>query len=341
MIQFPNIFGGISLNINPVAFQIGNISVFWYGIIIAVGFLAAVLLAMGAAKKYDLISDNVIDLVLISTPIAIVFARIYYVIFSWDNYNGDFFKIINIREGGIAIYGAVLGGFLGVYIFSKWRKIESLKVLDFVVPYLALGQGIGRWGNFVNQEAFGTNTDLPWGMMSQKTAQYLSDNKELLAAQGLLVDPNLPVHPTFLYESILCLAIFAFLIFFRDRKKLNGEVFCMYMMLYGFGRTIIESMRTDSLMIGTLKASMVLAILFALAFAAILIARRVLQIQREDKEVVEVGNSVYGDVLKKMTIEDQEAAVVDLVEEHFEADTQIHINDVLEKREIDNQEAKG
>jgi phosphatidylglycerol:prolipoprotein diacylglycerol transferase len=161
-----------------------------------------------------------------------------------------------------------------------------------------LGQSIGRWGNFVNQEAFGTNTTLPWGMTSDVVKQELLRNMDKLGRQGITVDPNIPVHPTFLYESIWDISVFLLLIWYRKRKKLNGEVFFLYMVLYGAGRFFIEALRTDSLMIGNLRVSQVLAFVFVVVFGILLIVRRKKVV--ESAESAEIGASSYGAVLKKM-----------------------------------------
>jgi phosphatidylglycerol:prolipoprotein diacylglycerol transferase len=302
MVEFPGL-GGLKFNVNPMAFQIGPIMIYWYGIIIAIGFLAAVLLAMKSSKKFGFTSDNIIDLVLVSAPISIIFARLYYVLFSWEKYNWDLMKIINIREGGIAIYGAIIGAVLGAFIYTKWKKIRLFEILDFTIPYFVLAQAIGRWGNFVNQEAFGSNTKMPWGMKSEATMNYLSSNSTELADKGINVDPLMPVHPTFFYESIWNIIAFGVLIWFQKKKKISGEVFFLYMILYGFGRAIIEGFRTDSLMFGSFRISQVLAIVFTIAFIALFMILRVRAAEKEANEPVEIGQSVYGGLISKLNEE--------------------------------------
>jgi len=149
-----------------------------------------------------------------------------------------------------------------------------LKLFDFAVPYFVLAQSIGRWGNFVNQEAFGTNTTLPWGMTSETVRKYLADHADSLSSMGILVDPNLPVHPTFLYESLWNLGVFLFLIWFREQKKHEGEVFILYMILYGTGRFWIEGLRTDSLMWGNFRISQLLAGIIVVVLTFIFVFRR-------------------------------------------------------------------
>jgi len=185
-----------------------------------------------------------------------------------------------------------------------YKKIPILKFFDFFIPYVALGQAIGRWGNFFNQEAFGTNTTLPWGMTSPVTKAYLSNNAEQLKAlNGITVYPDLPVHPTFLYESILDFAIFALLLWMRKKKKFEGEVFCLYFVTYCIGRALIEGLRTDSLMIGHIRVSQLLSIVLVIVFGIFIIFKRN-KIKNGSLQEVEVGNSGYADILKIMEEED-------------------------------------
>lgn len=299
MIEFPGLWG-LKFSINEVAFTVFNVEIFWYGIIIAVGFMLAVLLAMRDSSSFGLDSESIIDLMLWAAPIAIICARIYYVVFSWENYRDNLWEIVNLRHGGIAIYGAVIGAVATAYIFARYKRIPPLKLFDFCTPFLVLAQSIGRWGNFVNQEAFGTNTLLPWGMTGDRIKRELLRLKEV---EGMNVDPNIPVHPTFLYESLWNLGVFFLLIWFRRRKRIEGEVFFMYMALYGLGRFWIEGLRTDSLMLGNLRVSQVLAFLFVIAFAAVFVIRRKKLQELESLEVV-TGLSEYGSVLKKMKEDD-------------------------------------
>lgn len=283
-VEFPGL--GLVLHINPIALKIFGIPIYWYGIIIAVGFLVAVLLGMRDSQKFGIDSETIIDLVLFAAPTAIVFARLYYVVFSWNSYKNNLWEIINIRHGGLAIYGGVVGAFLMAYLVSKYKKISALKLFDFGVPYLVLAQAIGRWGNFINQEAFGTNTTLPWGMKSEATTSYLKD----LQSRGINVDPGAPVHPAFLYESLWNLGVFFLLIWYRKRKKRDGEVFFLYMILYGVGRFWIESLRTDSLMAGNLRISMVLAALFVVGFSILFL------VKRRNVQLAGSGDSGYGEL---------------------------------------------
>ncbi len=252
-VSFPKL--GINLNVNPIALKIGNLSIHWYGVIIAVGFLLAFFYTLSRRREFYLSRENVETLTLSASICAIIFARIYYIVF----YPGDFYlrnpsKMLCINEGGIAIYGAIIGGFLAILVTSKIIKKPLFSILDLMCLGLLIGQSIGRWGNFVNQEAFGTSTTLPWGMMSENTFGEM-------------------VHPCFLYESLGCLVCFIFLhIYSLKFKFFSGQIFLMYMALYGILRALIEGIRTDSLLIpGTsLRISQILGLLIFFASFIIL-----------------------------------------------------------------------
>lgn len=224
---------------NPVAFKIFGIEIMWYGILISLGVLLGVYFALRECKRIGFKEDNLLDFLLIAIPTSIVGARVYYVIFSWDYYSKNLGEIINIRNGGLAIHGALIVGVIVGILFCKKRKINVLQLLDIVIPSVALGQAIGRWGNFVNQEAHGGPTDLPWGIM-------VNGQK---------------VHPTFLYESIMDFAIFLFLVWLRKNKKLNhGQIFALYLVLYSAVRFIVEGLRTDSLMFFGLRTAQLVSL---------------------------------------------------------------------------------
>jgi len=300
-IEFPGLWG-LGFTISRTAFQVFGINIYWYGIIIALAFLLAVLLGMRDSRKFGLEPDNIIDLVIFAAPAAIICARLYYVVFSWDQFKDNPLEIINTRTGGLAIYGAVIGAVLVAYLFARKKKIPVLKLFDFAAPYLVLAQAIGRWGNFVNQEAFGVNTTLPWGMTGDGIRRELVRSMDTLNARGVVVDPNMPVHPTFLYESLWNLCIFLFLMWYRKRKKVEGEVFFLYMILYGLGRFMIEGLRIDSLMLGNIRISQILALLFALGFAAAFYRLRRKSSEAEEEAVA--VPSKYGDILKNLQNEE-------------------------------------
>lgn len=242
IISFP--FLNLSFTINRVAFSIGNFSIYWYGIIIALGLALAILYSTNECKRVELKTDDFFNMLLIALPVSIVCARLYYVIFSWETYSDDLMSIFDIRSGGIAIYGAVIGASLVVILYCLKKKINVGLVLDILAVGLLIGQAIGRWGNFVNGEAFGGETSLPWAMTIQR---------------GLSNVANM-VHPTFLYESLWnCIGIII-LILYKRIKEFNGELFCVYMVWYGIGRAMIEGLRADSLYIGNFRVSQLLAI---------------------------------------------------------------------------------
>lgn len=269
-VQFPGL--GLELTLNRVAFSIGNFDVYWYGIIIAAGMLLAMLFAFRYAVDFGIDVDRLVDVVLIGTVAAIICARAYYVIFAPFKYE-SFWEMIDIREGGLAIYGGVLGAFIFGGLAAKWRKVPILPLFDLVGICFLIGQGIGRWANFINQEAFGTNTTLPWGMYSEGTERYLAGVQSTLAAEGITVDPSMPVHPTFLYESIWCLVGFVILALFMKHRRFHGQIFLSYIIWYGIGRYWIEGLRTDSLMItDTLRTSQLVALISVAAAIILMVA---------------------------------------------------------------------
>jgi len=256
-ISFPEL--GLSFTIDKQAFSIFGWPVYWYAILISIGFLLGIFLAYRNAGKFGIKSSDIIDLVLFLLPISIIGARLYYVVFSWNDFKDNLLNIFKIHQGGLAIYGGIIAALITTVLFAKKRKILVLDLLDLLAPYLALGQAIGRWGNFVNQEAYGAATNLPWRMQifDQSTLSYIS------------------VHPTFLYESLWNFALFAFLIWFRKRRKLSGEVLTLYLAFYGLGRCWIEGLRTDSLYLGPIRISQLVAGVCFIAFVIVFILRRV------------------------------------------------------------------
>ncbi|MBE7013839.1 MAG: prolipoprotein diacylglyceryl transferase [Ruminococcaceae bacterium] len=241
IVKFPAL--NLEFKIRRIAFSLFNIDIYWYAIIIACGILLAFIYCSKEAKRQGMDNELFIDILLWGIPSGVIGGRLYYVIFKWEYYSKNLGEIFAIRDGGLAIYGAIIFAVLAVYIYTKKNKINTLKVFDIGAIGLLIGQAVGRWGNFFNQEAFGGNTSLLWGMTSEKICAYL----EMLKNKGINVDPTLPVHPTFLYESLWNLAgviIFNYLI---KRKKFDGQIFFLYIIWYGFGRMLIEGLRTDSL----------------------------------------------------------------------------------------------
>ncbi|MBR5428566.1 MAG: prolipoprotein diacylglyceryl transferase [Clostridia bacterium] len=275
-------FGDKAFSVSSVfcEFSVGgrDFSIKWYGVIIAFGFLLAVLFGGRIAYKWRISLDKMIDVLIYGTILGIIGARLYYVIFAWDSYKDHPLDALKIWEGGLAIYGGIIGGILGAYITCRVRKLNFWNLLDMVGMSLLIGQGIGRWGNFANQEAFGTNTDLPWGMYSEKTASALYAESSALAARGIDVDPTGYVHPTFLYESLWCLLGFVVLyIIMKKFRKFSGQLFLCYGMWYGFERMVVEGLRTDSLYVGgtNIRISQVLSALLVFACLAIFFVKMI------------------------------------------------------------------
>lgn len=221
-----------------IAFTIFGIDIRWYGILVAGGILTACFLAYFRAPKYKIEQEHLLDVLLWSVPFGIIGARAYYVIFNWTNYAGDIKHILNFREGGLAIHGGLILGILTAFFVCRYHKMLLRDVLDLLAPSIALGQAIGRWGNFFNSEAHGGPTDLPWAV--------------IVNGQG--------VHPTFLYESIWCLLLCIFLLIVSRNIKFPGQIICLYAVLYSVERFFVEALRTDSLMIGPFKQAQVLSL---------------------------------------------------------------------------------
>ena len=222
---------------DPVAFTLFGMDIMWYGVLIGTGFVLAIILCYKRAPKHGIQSDHILDFAIFLIPASIIGARAYYVLFSWENYAGDLWKILNIRNGGLAIHGGIIAGFIVGLLVCKYHKIDILELADLVFPTVALAQAIGRWGNFFNSEAHGGPTDLPWAVWAD--GQY--------------------VHPTFLYESLWCFALFWFLLWLDKRRAFPGQIACLYGMLYSLERGLVEQLRTDSLMIGSFKQAQVLS----------------------------------------------------------------------------------
>ena len=245
-INFPNL--GIYLDYVGKNISIFGFSIAYYGIVIVTGMMIAIWIAQREAKRTGQNPEQYLDLAMIGIAAGILGARIYYVIFAWDYYKDDLLNIFNIRQGGLAIYGGIIGGFLFGGLACKWRKVPVLPMFDLTAMGFLIGQGCGRWGNFFNQEAFGCNTTLPWGMYSEATRAYLMSST-VTVPKGVIIDPNLPVHPTFLYESIWCFVGFFLLFRYIKKRKFNGDITLRYLIWYGAGRFWIEALRTDSLML--------------------------------------------------------------------------------------------
>lgn len=282
-------FLGFTFNLNPVAFTlpIGNgWEVYWYGILIALGFLLALLYGLKKAPTFNINKDRLIDGVIITVPLAILGARAYYLLFYSPN---EFFSsFFSIHEGGLAIYGGIIGAVIGIIISAYTRKLNFIDCLDLTAPCLFIGQGIGRWGNFFNQEAFGTNTTLPWGMFSMgESGTY----EHILLMGNSELDPTMPVHPCFLYEFILCVIGFFVLNYFIKRRKFQGQLALIYGIIYGTGRFLIEGIRTDSLMLGSIRVSQLLSALVVIACVVIyVLITRKMKVQPQYENLFEADN---------------------------------------------------
>ena len=235
---------------NPVAFEVFGFEVMWYGILIGFGVILALILAYFNAKKKGLDFDTLIDLFLVCFPCAIIGARAYYVIFEWSNYKDNLMDIFNIRQGGLAIHGGLIGAFLAAYVYTRIKKINFLAYADLVAPSIILAQAMGRWGNFMNSEAHG-------GVVSY---DFISKFPKFIV-DGMHINGRY-YHPTFLYESIwdLLVCIILVAILYKVKKGYEGIVISSYMILYSLGRFFIEGLRTDSLMFMGLRVAQLISL---------------------------------------------------------------------------------
>lgn len=260
LVDFPGL-GIHDLPINRIAFRLFGFPVYWYGLLIASAIILCLVLAIRHAPRHKLSPDDIMDTFIAIIPLMIIMARAFYVVFEWDYFAQDWKRIFSTRDGGLAFYGGVIGGVAAIALITRIKKIKVSKLLDFLAVYVPLGQAIGRWGNFFNQEAFGNNTHLPWGMYSNQTEYYLSQVRGIPN-----LDPTQPVHPTFLYEFIANMLIFAWLLRVRKRSQYPFQTMLWYLLLYGFVRYFVESIRTDPLIIpGTeIRISMLLSALMVI-----------------------------------------------------------------------------
>lgn len=253
--------------LDRVFIEIGPLTIYWYGVIIMVGAALGLWLAMKEADRLGLNKELLVDFIVFAVPIAIIFARIYYVIFEWNERyaNGPFWKVFAVWEGGIAIHGAIIGGVLTAIVFSRVKKIHFWQLADILAPSLILGQAIGRWGNFMNQEAHG-------GPLPDDSIVYQIVPDFII--QQMTID-GVTYHPTFLYESIWNILIFILLLLLRRYNPLRGEVFLTYVIGYSIGRYFIEGLRTDSLyIIGELRTAQFISIIAIIAAVILIIYRR-------------------------------------------------------------------
>ena len=240
IVTFPAL--DLKLNINRTAFTIFGLEIYWYAMLMVSAMIIAILMFKKRDGLYGIKFSNILDLLIFLIPISLISARLYYVLFNLSYYLSNPAQILNVRNGGMAIYGGIIGGIITCYVFCKKKKINLLDLIDYLSPGLVLGQAIGRWGNFINVEAYGIKTNLPWRMGIYEAGKYIE------------------VHPTFLYESIVCFIIFIVLIVIGDKRKFKGQIACTYLMFYSLERIFVEGLRTDSLMLGNIRISQVLSI---------------------------------------------------------------------------------
>lgn len=252
--------------LNPIALKLGPINIHWYGVIIATGVVLALWLSIREGRRQGIAEDDFYDYLLWALPVAIICARTYYVVFQWPYYSMHPDEIIAIWDGGIAIYGAIIGGLITLICFCHYRHLSAWLMMDVIAPALILAQGIGRWGNFMNQEAFGRITSKA-ALMAQGIPHWI--------IQQMLIGGQYRV-PTFLYESLWDVLGFIILIVLRHRHHLfkEGEVFLSYLIWYGCGRFFIEGMRTDSLMLGPIRVSQLLSLILVCGAIVLIIYRR-------------------------------------------------------------------
>ena len=260
VVSFPGL--GLEFTFSSVAFTIGNKPIYWYGIVITLGILCAVLYAHHRAGQFGIRKDDLLDMMMIVLPAAIICARLYYVVFEWDYYAAHPGEIIAIWHGGLAIYGGLIGGLIAIMIYCRVRHIYSLDMLDLVAGAVPIGQIFGRWGNFFNCEAFGGETTGPWRMVIDKS----------LAEAGAVGN-----HPTFFYESAWNTVGLILLHLYAKKRKYRGEILFLYLGWYGVGRFFIEGLRTDSLYLWNtdIRVSQAVALISVVIGFGVFIANRI------------------------------------------------------------------
>lgn len=282
-VGFPKL-GIDKINISPYI-DIFGFNIYWYGVIIALGMSLAILYAFFNANKFGVDKNKMIDVVIVGIICGIVGARVYYVIFSLDNFSGNFWKIFDLRTGGLAIYGGIIFAFVSGFLVCRYKKIKFLPLADMTSIGFLLGQGIGRWGNFINIEAYGSHTDLPWGMTSNEIPINLQ-----------------PVHPTFSYESIWCILGFILFNLLLRYRKFDGQVVLMYMAWYGFERFFVEGLRTDSLWLipNVIRVSQFISIILFIVSVVLLIYIQFFYIKKHgDREYLYVNTNEWKESLSK------------------------------------------
>lgn len=289
-IRFVNL--GIEIEDLGKSISVFGFEINYYGIVIAVGMVLALMLVLREAKLTGQNTENYYDLAIFVILFGVIGARLYYVIFEWDMYKNDLLSIFNIRNGGLAIYGGVLAGILTAYVFSRIKKLSFMQILDTAVLGLLVGQILGRWGNFFNREAFGGYTDNLFAMQIKldEVGGIITDSisKNIKIVDGI---EYIQVHPTFLYESLWNLALLAIIMIYKKHRKFDGEIISIYMMGYGLGRFLIEGLRTDQLLLPGIHVavSQVVSIVMMVIGAGVVIYKRFMKkgdnvIQSEETE---------------------------------------------------------
>lgn len=277
-VVFPNLFKGIYIEkLNPIAFEIFGQKIYWYGIIIVAGILLGLLLTLKRAKKSGQNPDDYNDFLLYALIFSVIGARLYYVIFSWENYKDNLWQVFHFRGGGLAIYGAVIGAIVTLLIYSRLKNKSFYLMADTMVPSLILGQAIGRWGNFMNMEAFGGPSQGFLAMaLNVDKVKYIPGRATDLFV-NLAGQRYIQVQPTFLYESLWNFGVLVVLLIWdKHFKRFEGELLWLYLLGYGLGRTWIEGLRTDQLIIGQtgVPVSQLLAAILVVVSAVVIVYRR-------------------------------------------------------------------
>lgn len=313
LVDFPGLgIFDIPINRTIVEFDLfgRQFSIYWYGVIIALAFLVCIFLSMRHAPEFGMTRDQIVDYYLLIIPLALIGARLYYVAFEWDSFRGNLGRILDLRTGGLAFYGGVIGGVLAIVIMAAVKKHKLSRIFDFIAVYLPLGHAIGRWGNFFNQEAFGVNTDLPWGMYSNGTQEYLSSLSMSIRRMMPNLDPSKPVHPTFLYEFIANIIIFIILLQVRKRSKRPFTTVAGYFLMYGLVRFLVEGLRTDALYFtGTdIRVSQLLSALMIIASLIYLIISGMIKQRHPEREVTV---AIPATILSEAELSETEIAVTE------------------------------
>lgn len=319
---------GLKVHLSNVAFSIGGYNIYWYGIIITIGMVLALIFGFRKTKEFGINPDKLLDCIIFGVIGAFIGARAYYVIFSpadiRESYK-TFWDVVNLRDGGLAIYGGVIGALIFGVAVAKIRKLKVAPLLDMTGLGFLIGQAVGRWGNFFNREAYGVKTSLPFGMTSVKIASEMGSNAF--------------VHPTFLYESLWCLLVFILLRVYMKHRKFDGELFLMYIGLYGFERFFVEGLRTDSLVLGKIRISQLVAGLCVIfAIVAIIIIRS--KVKRNDeyklyRDTEESKNELlaYKESKKKKSEKDTEIVEETVEETEDKAEETAQNDEILPEKE--------